>query len=56
MVAVVLVNCSQTTKDFSSVIVTDTGKVGGKFLGIVPPRDIDFVNDRMMAVSEVMTK
>ncbi len=47
---------SQSTKDFSSVVITDTGKVHGKFLGLVTPRDIDFVNDRLTPLSEVMTK
>lgn len=46
----------QNTKDFTSVVVTDTGCINGKFLGIVTPRDIDFVNDRMTSLSEVMTK
>mmetsp|Transcript_3029 Transcript_3029/g.7538 ORF Transcript_3029/g.7538 Transcript_3029/m.7538 type:complete len:510 (-) Transcript_3029:642-2171(-) len=44
------------TKDFTSVVVTDTGKMHGKFLGIVTPRDIDFVNDRLTPLSEIMTK
>ncbi len=46
----------QETKDFSSVIITDNGKIHGKFLGIVTPRDIDFINDRNTPLSEVMTK
>lgn len=46
----------QQTKDFTSVVITDTGKINGKFLGIVTPRDIDFVNDRLTPLSEVMTK
>jgi IMP dehydrogenase len=46
----------QQTKDFTSVVVTDTGSIKGKFLGIVTPRDIDFVNDRQTQLSEVMTK
>ncbi|KAJ9530688.1 hypothetical protein QJQ45_014843 [Haematococcus lacustris] len=45
----------KATKDFSSVIITDTGCVKGKFLGIVTPRDIDFVNDRMTSLGDVMT-
>mmetsp|Transcript_21719 Transcript_21719/g.37008 ORF Transcript_21719/g.37008 Transcript_21719/m.37008 type:complete len:508 (-) Transcript_21719:434-1957(-) len=50
------IDSQKITKEFSSVVVTDTGKVHGKFLGIVTPRDIDFVNDRDTPVSEVMTK
>jgi IMP dehydrogenase len=46
----------QQTKDFSSVVITDTGCIKGKFLGIVTPRDIDFVTDRHTPLSEVMTK
>lgn len=46
----------QQTKDFTSVVITDNGKLHGKFLGIVTPRDIDFVNDRHTLLSEVMTK
>lgn len=42
--------------DFSTVCVTDTGAVGGKLLGIVTPRDIDFVADRKQPLSEVMEK
>ena len=37
---------SQDVKDFSTVCVTDTGAIGGKLLGIVTPRDTDFVTDR----------
>lgn len=35
--------------------MTDTGALGGKLLGIVTTRDIDFVNDRLTSLSEVMT-
>mmetsp|Transcript_12214 Transcript_12214/g.26283 ORF Transcript_12214/g.26283 Transcript_12214/m.26283 type:complete len:502 (-) Transcript_12214:787-2292(-) len=41
-------------KDFSAVCVTDTGALGGKLLGIVTPRDIDFVTDRNQTLSEIM--
>lgn len=35
--------------------MTDTGALGGKLLGIVTTRDIEFINDRTTAISEVMT-
>mmetsp|Transcript_20171 Transcript_20171/g.52337 ORF Transcript_20171/g.52337 Transcript_20171/m.52337 type:complete len:568 (+) Transcript_20171:80-1783(+) len=43
---------------YSSFPVTDTGKIGGKLLGIVTSRDFDFCSgDRIKAhVTEVMTK
>lgn len=43
-------------KGFTSVCVTDTGKVGGKLLGIVTTRDWDFVADLHTPLGEVMTK
>jgi IMP dehydrogenase len=46
----------QSTKNFSSVCVTDTGALGGKLLGIVTSRDIDFVSDRSTPLEEVMTR
>lgn len=45
----------QNTRGFSSVCVTDTGSLGGKLLGVVTTRDIDFVNDKLTPLSEVMT-
>lgn len=45
----------QAAKFFCSACVTDTGAIGGKLLGIVTTRDIEFVNDRTTQVSEVMT-
>jgi IMP dehydrogenase len=41
---------------FSSFPITDTGKVGGKLLGLVTKRDIDMEKDRKRFLSEVMTK
>jgi hypothetical protein len=32
------------------------GALGGKLLGIVTTRDVDFVNDRQTPLAEVMTK
>eukprot|EP00882_Tetradesmus_deserticola_P030403 GHRQ01034127.1.p3 GENE.GHRQ01034127.1~~GHRQ01034127.1.p3 ORF type:complete len:100 (+),score=29.38 GHRQ01034127.1:132-431(+) len=46
----------QSTKHFSSVCVTDTGALGGKLLGVVTSRDIDFVSDRATPLEEVMTR
>jgi IMP dehydrogenase len=42
-------------KGFSSVCITDTGAVGGKFLGIVTTRDIEFVQSKLTLLSEIMT-
>merc|ERR1719261_1490895 len=41
---------------YSSIPVTENGRMGGKLLGIVTSRDIDFVNDRTARLSEIMTK
>lgn len=43
-------------KDFSTVCITDTGAMGGKLLGIVSPREIDFISDRLQTLSEVMDR
>merc|ERR1719181_1520414 len=40
---------------FSSCPVTSTGKIGGKLLGIVTSRDVDFLADRTTKLSQVMT-
>ncbi len=42
--------------NFSGVPITETGKMGSKLLGIVTNRDIDFVQDRDLPLSEVMTR
>lgn len=41
--------------NFSGVPITESGKMGSKLLGIVTNRDIDFVQDRDLRLSEVMT-
>ncbi|WP_373532741.1 IMP dehydrogenase [Vampirovibrio sp.] len=41
--------------NFSGVPITESGKMGSKLLGIVTNRDIDFVQDRHLRLSEVMT-
>merc|ERR1711865_1064998 len=40
---------------FSGAPVTDTGKMGGKLLGIVTRRDTDFVANRDLTIADVMT-
>jgi IMP dehydrogenase len=40
---------------FSGVPITDSGKMGGKLLGIVTNRDTDFVEDKNTLVSKIMT-
>ena len=44
------------SKGFSGIPITDTGKIGGMLLGIVCTRDIDFVGDDDLPVTEVMTR
>jgi len=41
---------------FSGVPITDNGKMGGKLIGIVTNRDVDFVDDKSIKLSQVMTK
>merc|ERR1711939_903285 len=43
------------TTGFSTVPITMNGKVGGKLVGIVTSRDVDFIPDRSKKLSEVMT-
>ncbi|PNW72985.1 hypothetical protein CHLRE_14g614300v5 [Chlamydomonas reinhardtii] len=45
----------KNTRGFTSVCVTDTGALGGKLLGVVTTRDIDFINDKLTPLAEVMT-
>ena len=35
--------------------VTDTGKVGGKLLGLVTNRDYDFVTNTLTPLADIMT-
>eukprot|EP00924_Labyrinthula_sp_SR-Ha-C_P005493 snap_masked-scaffold_62-processed-gene-0.38-mRNA-1 protein AED:0.02 eAED:0.02 QI:0/-1/0/1/-1/1/1/0/512 len=41
---------------FSGIPVTEDGKLGSKLLGFVSNRDIDFLSDRSLKLSEVMTE
>ena len=41
---------------FSGFPVTENGKLGEKLLGIVANRDIDFVDDPMTKIKDIMTK
>eukprot|EP00929_Paragymnodinium_shiwhaense_P110188 TRINITY_DN7697_c0_g1_i1.p1 TRINITY_DN7697_c0_g1~~TRINITY_DN7697_c0_g1_i1.p1 ORF type:complete len:498 (+),score=95.60 TRINITY_DN7697_c0_g1_i1:129-1622(+) len=43
------------TNDCSTVMVTDSGSMGARLMGIVTSRDIDFLEDRLTRLSEVMT-
>ncbi|CCE78525.1 Piso0_001151 [Millerozyma farinosa CBS 7064] len=45
----------KTQMGFTSFPVTDSGKVGGKLVGIVTSRDVQFHEDDSSKVSEVMT-
>lgn len=45
----------KATKGFGSACITDTGKIGGKLLGIVSSRDYDFVTDAHTPLLEIMT-
>ena len=40
---------------YSGIPITDTGLLGGKLVGIVTNRDLDFVEDRTTKLSQVMT-
>ncbi len=41
--------------NFSGVPITESGRMGSKLLGIVTNRDTDFIQDRDLPLSEVMT-
>ena len=44
-----------TSRGFTSAVVTETGAVGGRVVGIITTRDHEGVADRTTRVSEVMT-
>lgn len=46
----------KTKYNFSGVPITENGKMGSKLLGIVTNRDIDFIPNRELPLSEVMTQ
>lgn len=41
---------------FSSVAITESGQLGSKLVGIVTSRDVDFLQDRSVMLSQVMSK
>eukprot|EP00250_Pteridium_aquilinum_P008223 c17777_g1_i1 orf=138-1655(-) len=43
------------SRGFSSVLITEDGKIGSKLLGVVTSRDVDFVSDRLTELREVMS-
>ncbi|EKX49436.1 IMPDH, inosine-5'-monophosphate dehydrogenase, eukaryote-type, purine salvage [Guillardia theta CCMP2712] len=43
-------------KGFSGIPITETGKIGGKLVGMVCTRDIDFVGDDDLSVQDVMSR
>ncbi|XP_026191327.1 inosine-5'-monophosphate dehydrogenase [Cyclospora cayetanensis] len=49
------VDCIKKKYGYSSVPITSTGTLGGKLLGIVTSRDLDFITDRHTQLEEVMT-
>ena len=46
----------QAQKGASCAIITDTGKVGGRLMGMVSSRDLDFVVDKHASLEEVMVR
>ena len=43
-------------KGFSGIPITETGKIGGKLVGMVCTRDIDFVGNDDLSVQDVMSR
>ena len=41
---------------FSGVPITDTGEIGGKLVGLVTSRDIDFLTDRTAPLASVSAR
>jgi len=54
--AVADLDALKSRKNYSSAVVTDSGALGGKLLGLVTSRDIDMVKDRTTLLSDVMSK
>uniref|UniRef100_A0A7S2AAG7 Inosine-5'-monophosphate dehydrogenase n=1 Tax=Trieres chinensis TaxID=1514140 RepID=A0A7S2AAG7_TRICV len=45
----------KNTQGYSGIPITDTGKIGGKLVGIISNRDTTFVDDPTIKVKEFMT-
>jgi IMP dehydrogenase len=45
----------QSERNISGVPVTEDGRMGSRLLGLVSNRDVDFLEDRQVKLSEVMT-
>mmetsp|Transcript_27327 Transcript_27327/g.73891 ORF Transcript_27327/g.73891 Transcript_27327/m.73891 type:complete len:509 (+) Transcript_27327:102-1628(+) len=41
---------------FTCIVITDTGKIYGKFLGLVTSKEVDFESDHLKTLGDVMTK
>jgi IMP dehydrogenase len=45
-----------TSRGFSGIPITENGLVGGKLVGMISRRDVDFLTDRNIKLSDVMVK
>eukprot|EP00967_Tisochrysis_lutea_P027894 scaffold32420_cov20-Tisochrysis_lutea.AAC.4 len=47
---------AQDANSFTCIVITDTGKIYGKFLGLVTSKEVDFESDHLKTLGDVMTK